>query len=448
MNTKKNLLDYENIKADEFILNAWYTPVVTFENYKQYKECGFNYIFVQGEYINDNFADPNVIKALEYCDELGLKAFVCLDCADKTEGCFPDFEKCLCEFVKHESFVGFDYDEPVVYTNTINKRIGFYELSPHLARIHKNLPNVECIVNLNPTTSIQILDWGGKNTKMTYDEHLDAFEKYVGQVSADGTARNWLSCDDYVLKFDATADQKFFLKPSWLFNLEMLAERKRDSKIKYSTNFFIQAQAYEENLRVPTYNDLRLQMYTCMAFGYDSVSYYCYATPPYNKDFPVACDALVDRDNKKTQIWYDSQKLNREITSFANVYKHFNNQWIGVSQIYGTNNTTKDANYQNPSLSVRTPLVVSDLDGVKAITSTEDIIAGYMKDTLGNAGFMVVNYNDTTYNKTSVVKMTFDNANKALVYVDGVKQVVNLDDNVLTLNLDVGEGVFVIPYAE
>ena len=185
-----------------------------------------------------------------------------------------------------------------------------------------------------------------------------------------------------------------------------------------------------------------------MAFGYDSVSYYCYATPPYNKDFPVVCDALVDRENNKTQIWYDSQKLNKEITSFSNVYKHFNNQWIGVSQIYGTNNTTKDANYQNPSFSVRTPLSVSDLGGVKAITSTEDIIVGYMKDTVGNAGFMVVNYNDTTYNKTSVVKMTFDNANKALVYVDGVKQVVNLADNVLTLNLGIGEGVFVIPYAE
>ena len=71
-----------------------------------------------------------------------------------------------------------------------------------------------------------------------------------------------------------------------------------------------------------------------------------------------------------------------------------------------------------------------------------------MKDTVGNAGFMVVNYNDTTYNKTSVVKMTFDNANKALVYVDGVKQVVNLANNVLTLNLGIGEGVFVIPYAE
>ena len=68
-----------------------------------------------------------------------------------------------------------------------------------------------------------------------------------------------------------------------------------------------------------------------------------------------------------------------------------------------------------------------------------------MKDKSGNPGFMVVNYNDTTYNKTSKVEIKFDSADKALVFIDGVKQDLTLTNNVLTLNLDVGEGVFVIP---
>ena len=92
------------------------------------------------------------------------------------------------------------------------------------------------------------------------------------------------------------------------------------------------------------------------------------------------------------------------------------------------------------------PLTVNRLKGVKSVTATEDSIVGYMQDGQGNPGYMVVNYNDTTYQKKSDVVFTFTNYNKAYVYIDGVKQDVTLENNQLTLHLDVGEGVFVIPY--
>ncbi len=41
----------------------------------------------------------------------------------------------------------------------------------------------------------------------------------------------------------------------------------------------------------------------------------------------------------------------------------------------------------------------------------------------------------------------FANYNKAYVYINGVKTEVTLKNNELTLDLGVGEGVFVIPYA-
>jgi len=42
--------------------------------------------------------------------------------------------------------------------------------------------------------------------------------------------------------------------------------------------------------------------------------------------------------------------------------------------------------------------------------------------------------------------MKFDAADKALVFIDGEKQDLTLTDNILNLDLDLGEGVFVIPY--
>jgi len=434
---KVTLPNYDELESDELIINGWYSPPINLESFKAYKDCGFNYMFVQGMFGTMSSA---TIQALELCDQLGLKAIVSLD---RAENMLVYAE----EFIKYESFVGFDYDEPVVYYNTINNKIGFYELQPLVTALEEQYPQVEFLVNLNPSTSMG-LPWGGQNeVGMTYAEHLDAFQDYLGDIYANKEVRNWLSCDDYVLKRDTSLKTPNYLKKTWLYNLEALAERKRDTEYGFTTNFFIQSQAYENaNLRVPTYNDLRLQIYSLMAFGYDSISYYCYGTPPYSAGLDVSCDALVDMQGNKTQIWYDSQKINLEVKKFEKVYGQFKDNWLGTAQILGTNNTSKDDMYQNSSFSLNHPVSIDNLSGVDTITSTEDIIVGYMKDNSGNSGFMVVNYNDTTYNKKSQVEMKFDAADKALVFIDGEKQDLTLTDNILNLDLDLGEGVFVIPY--
>jgi hypothetical protein len=62
---------------------------------------------------------------------------------------------------------------------------------------------------------------------------------------------------------------------------------------------------------------------------------------------------------------------------------------------------------------------------------------------------MVVNYGDTNGATTAktAVNITFNGTpNKALVYQGGKATVVTLSSNVLTLNLMLGEGAFVIPF--
>ena len=75
---------------------------------------------------------------------------------------------------------------------------------------------------------------------------------------------------------------------------------------------------------------------------------------------------------------------------------------------------------------------------------------GYFNDVDGNDGIMVVNYNETSLNLTDEVTLNFDSSkyNKAVCYIGGEKVVKTLDKGKLDLTLGVGEGVFVIPFAE
>lgn len=439
----KGLPDYDAVQAEQLIINSWFAPEVSRESFQDYKDCGFNYIFLMGQ--NVGSVGGNVMfEALDLCEELGLKAIIDVTRNDSAILSMTE------QFVKYDCFVGYNYDEPVIYTNTINSATGIVELAPIIQKLHDDYPNVEFLVNLNPSSNTN-LPWG--TPSFTYDEYLDAQQQYINSIYADNSAvNNWLSCDDYPLCRDDSSKTEYYMKGTWLQNLEYLSEAKRVSEIKLTTNFFIQSMPIGGTTngkdRVPSYNDLRLQLYTLMAYGYDSVSFFCYATPPVNFEFYEHQYGLVDRNGNKTQIYTDTKKVLSEIALFSNTYMQFNDNWIGTYPVLGSNNTANDEMYYNLSFDSLTHAITSvkGLKGVKEVTATEDSIVGYMQDSEGNPGYMVVNYNDTTYGKTSEVKMTFARYNKAYVYIDGVKQDVSLKDCTLTLSLDIGEGVFVIPY--
>ena len=441
-NDKEVILpDYESMETRSFILNAWYAPEPTREAFLKYKECGFNYIFLIGNNVG-TAGSPRIEQALTICDELGLKAFVDITRALNMIDIVID------GYLKHPSFVGFNYDEPVIYKNSINNADGIVDIGPVVKKMHDNYPTVEFLVNLNPTTSLGF-PWG--TPPFDYDEYIQAQGEYVNSVFADSDIDNWLSCDDYPLYYDPSSKTTYYLKTTWLQNLEYLAKAKRDSDVKIVTNFFIQAMSYGANNakrdRVPSYEDIRLQLYTLLAFGYDSASYFCYATPPIGEEFNESQYALIDRDGNGTEVYESGKRVNAEIRKLEKVYMQFNSRWLGVCPIYGTNNTDKDSEYFNKTMeSMFGPLTLARLSGIKNVTSDEDLIIGHMKDGEGNSGYMFVNYNETTLKKQVNAKVLFNGFTKADVYRNGEKTTVALSGGELTVHLDTGEGVFVIPH--
>ena len=272
------------------------------------------------------------------------------------------------------------------------------------------------------------------------------------------TGEKWLSADRYPLTYDNDGNK--CLDNAWLSDVQILANVAKQYK-NVKTNFFIQTMPYgikEDGSpngaiygsrdRVPTYEDIRMQEYALAAFGYDGISLFCYATPLVGFEFAESQEAMISRSGEKTGIYESVKKANSEILAFDHVLQQFD--WIGTfTNDAGQTNDDKPRT-QNSSFRLLNRISVKSVLSLNSVTTSRDTLFGYFNDVDGNDGIMVVNYNETSLNLTDEVTLNFDSSkyNKAICYVGGKKTVVNLSGGKLNLELGVGEGVFVIPYAE
>lgn len=479
MITKNGIPDYGAMPTEKLIINAWYAPTPTLEKYQQFVDCGFDRIFLIGHCIggkiglnscNQLETNPLMDEALTLCDQVGIKAYIDASECAKYDTTKETGEKAFLDLIeqykKHPSFLGVCYDEPVINSNTLNGRWGLKELSPVIQSITKQYPSTEFMVNLNPTTNLlpgwfMEMGWGAI-PPYSYEEYLEAQVQYINSWYKGIPTDNWISADDYPLFIGN--DGKKFLKETWLECLGYLAVLKRDtSDMRLKTNFFLQSMPFESNMewtrnRVPTYHDLRLQMYTLMAFGYDSLSFFCYATPEPKGDFTEEQVALIDRAGNPTPTYEASKKAIGEIKKFANTYMHFNKHWKGVYTVLGEGNTSRvdfdnvnrigNGEHTKRTQSAKIDELWLQDKGIVSISATQDTLVGCMQDSWENPGLMLVNYNDTSQNKISKVTMQFQSGqyNKALVYIDGIQYDETLVNDKLNIQLGIGEGVFIVPY--
>lgn len=198
-NTETSILpDYDKENADKMIFNAWFTPEITEENFKAYKECGFNYMFLQGDNVGA-LGGSKITEAMDLCEKYDIKVFVDVTRAESAMLTLAE------KFVKYKCFVGFNYDEPVIHSSNLNGTTGIVELSPFVTEIRNRYPQVEFLINLNPSSNVSF-PWGTE--PFTFKEYLQALSDNILSVYADTTARKWLSCDDYPLYRDTSAKKQ------------------------------------------------------------------------------------------------------------------------------------------------------------------------------------------------------------------------------------------------
>lgn len=359
------------------------------------------------------------------------------------------FQK-ISSFGKHSGVIGMSYDEPT--------KAEIDEIAKYVDYFNQNGNGKNMLVNLFPSFTSSVKSDFGKLYNTTQQKYELYLQYYCDNVLSKLTSgEKWLSADRYLLTYDKNG--KKCLDNGWLADVQSVAKVAKNYGAK--TNFFVQTMAYgatngvasgaQEGSRdrVPTYNDIRLQEYSLMAFGYDGISLFCYGSPAAGGEFSLSQTGIIDRNGNKTETYKAVKKANNELLSFDHVLKQFN--WQGVFTCDAGKTLTGTSTTSNASFKTLDRISLANVSSLSKVSASADTLCGYFKDAAGNDGIMVVNYNETTENLTDTVELTFDSSkyNAAVCYVGGVKKVfTGLTDGKLSLSLGAGEGIFVIPYAE
>lgn len=403
-------------------LLAFWSPPPTYQHYEWVKECGFTSIVIDAKYdcslrTGQSALEP-LKNAISYCSAVGLDGYITVNRGEYISDKLTD------EFKNEEGFAGIYTDEPIT-----------------LDQMDIIADNVRYLKTVYPDKeySTTLTGIGG----LTIQEVIDNYIERVGDKV------KWVNFDFYPLIGRGNSSE---IASDWLWVLDTYAKTSVETGIKLMS--YIATMSYTSGTRRrPNEADLRYQSYVNLAYGAKGIAHFCYNSPgipPFDGEFSIGDYALLLPDYEdlsnyenytRTATWYSAQKVNEEISSFANVYLSYD--WVGTICNKGTDSATTaykcfGEDYKNQLLSH---------ERVKSFSSTEDMIIGCMKDNNGYDGFMVVNFSDPYYKKSNSITIDFDDAQKAVVYVSGEKKIEALSDGRFTTTLNPGEGIFIIPIA-
>ena len=223
-----------------------------------------------------------------------------------------------------------------------------------------------------------------------------------------------------------------FLSPTYLSDLMVVSTVAH----KYGVDFAscIQAAGWG-NYRVPKKTaDIGFQVYTNLALGAKRLEYY-----PYNTTGAAGYEGMFSYGSKGPS--YDAVKnINEQIKKFDHLFNAFD--WQGAKTIVGT---TAD---ENSGFEYVGKYELTSLAGVKSVSASYDVLIGQFEDSNDYQGFMLVNYTEPSKELTNTIELEFDDAKGVLMYRAGVEMVLKVENNKISVPLEAGEGVFIIPLTE
>lgn len=404
---KKSFPEYEDDR--EMMIGAWDAPLPTLEDIQIAKDMGITHMFLDQYHVKRGTKEYE--DALRLYEQVGLKVIV------STNNAF-DQEAVLNDNTDYTQFPAVDFinywDEP--HYSTIDR---VAELAAE--HIEKYGEDIKFYGNLLPNTSTKRFDGH------TFKEYVQKWaEMVIEQLPEE---QRYLSCDVYPL-------QEFNGQPSmrttWLDAVETVALQAKKSNAK--AHFFLLSTEHYD-YRAIHEEDIRFQFYVYMAYGAQAFSYFTYADSVLS-DFEHACVSRT-QTGKIHDTYYMAQKVNNEINKFDHVYLNY--EWQGTLPIIGTNNETgKNANFDGLDATLET------LDVCNRWDATEDALVGVFKDKDGNDGLIVTNFTDPALGLSNLVRFEFKDVSKVRLYRGGVAYDYEVINNRLDIELEPGEGVFII----
>lgn len=395
----KELPNYDDYD-ETFWIGGWNDPEITLVNYQNAKDMGLNKMFVwRGK------TQAQLENLFSYAKTVGIDIIYTVEGNKLNE---LTEKKTLLRY-KDDIFGINVFDEPKA------------QKIPELYDIGKSYNEFNSIkyVNLYPSTV------GPENTG--YSDYEDYARRVVNEFIIKQEGLQILSQDLYPLK-GTPANPK--IVKVWLQDMEIIT--KLGIEYGLFTHFFIQSTKHFDYRRTST-ETLRYQMNVFLTHGAKGLTHFTYAHDGDGR-FDVA---ITYFDGRKTEKYDMAKTVNHELLAWDHVYLQFDI----IENMY----VLGEGHSSNPCFEL-TKYDVESFDYIKAIHTTEDAVLGNFKDKDGNYAFMITNFSDPDLNKTNYVEIDLDNANTAIIYINGIKKIVELNDGILNLELKPSEGAFVIPF--
>ena len=406
----------EYTEEKNFLIGGWGDPPNSLASYRTAKEMGMDFLFYGGwQY---GMGSDGYLQGLQWLEEAGLKAILQTGSgADNGQSTF-DMQT---DYSQYPAVAAINYwDEP-----NLSVMGDLDELADWHIEKYGNT-DVKFYANLFPYTE----RIGG-----SYEEYLEKYctiMKKVGDATGQDT---WLSVDIYPLlssKYGST------VSTSWLTNFEEVALAGKANGADYLHAFILSTQ--HGSYRDVTEADFRYQAWVYMAFGVNSFSYFTYVSSS-RSDWGTG---LVDRQGNPVEPNYSgAKKVNAEIHAIDDVYLSF--EWEGMYPVTGTETENLMGGVSQYFYGLKQPL--ESLEKIKNVTAQKDTLIGQFHDEEGRKGYVVTNFADPYYGEESAnqVELEFGNATAVMVCRGGKQEMYRLTDNKMTLDLEAGEGVFLIP---
>ncbi|MBR3969235.1 MAG: hypothetical protein IKJ93_06575 [Clostridia bacterium] len=440
----------------QFEISGFWAPYdISEKGLQQYKDAGFTTLAMINHSLGATseeqfyFGSKRTMTALENCKKVGLNAILnyndwmvprCEEEGEDFYGATP--------FSKHDIYG--DYkdiitgihicDEPYLKRadGTGTNHFELYGNKTLIEDFKKVYPNAKFIVNLIPITAVATRGFD------SYDEMMELYEK----TFMEPFEKPFVSVDVYPFHNGSTTDDGTLLD-----NYRYIANSAKKYGVK--PGYILQSsvggadEGHKEFEPELSESDLRWEVYNALAFGADTLQYYCYSVP---KSFdeegnPVYMydSCILNRDDTPSPVYYSLQKIHKEIQSYANVILAYD--WDTTIGVSGTENQTfrisaleYDSNFE--------VIKFKDCKNFVDAKGTQDMIISRFTDEKYGEAYMFLNWADREDSNT--VTAQFNKCKKVAVYggagFDGTPKIVELDkDGKCAFDLAYGEGVFVTP---
>ena len=466
------LVDYELYKENGiFDVVAWNFPALDpTNNYdnegnraivKKMKDAGIKVVNLTGKnlgsyLLNTDAGIEKTRKLINFFWKEGLKtiAFMGVN-ADKINSMAVDFTQTgTPDFSDCPGFIGFlHWDEPSYNNADITNKLA--ALATQFDIMYAGT-GVAYINNLYPSYA------SGLTNVSTYKKYV---EDYCKNVLSQVQGEKWLSVDTYPVKKD------YSLESSFLFDLGVI----KTYSLQYGAKSHVALQSSgfgtsnnDEKARIPTEDEMRMQAYAALAFGFDSLSWFSYS--PSGSETETFYTFVDNDGNIIDQTAYNAfSNVNNELATIAPVYSAF--EWKGIILGIGDSNTYKNPDYNaynrvKGQLSVggkNYELSASKTKLIKSIAKSGNFnyLMGVMEDKNGNEGYVLCNYNG--FNETDnwlmgsaknpkdvTVTLNFNTINgktvkEVIIYNKGVASTQTVENGKLQIDLKHAEGLIVLP---